>query len=338
MKRYVFHFFVLGLVASCAPGGPFDNGGDGGVVPPPSLVADHRAVAAFDRIPEQYRAAVRQMLVSVPGESHGQAYLYGPRLIAREEPGCAAVVAWNGAPPNREDSLVVFKALRTGDRWQTYSGEEHIWTSDAAVAQVNGHFAYCRDGLGRTISAFAFGWCWDMTADNGPGGDPDPLYGVRWAGRTYTLDGRDHGIWGLDAKDGELTGNALCMDTYLDAMERFIAANPGSSLVFTTGPVDGEGNRGERGYQRAVKHDHIRAYVRRNGRVLFDYADILCWNEAGAESVATWNGITYQVIDPAYVGEYNGGDGSCHINEEGCRRIGKALWWLLARLAGWNGE
>lgn len=35
---------------------------------------------------------------------------------------------------------------------------------------------------------------------------------------------------------------------------------------------------------------------------------------------------------------YDGGHGGCHIAEDGTTLIGKALWVMLARVAGWDGN
>jgi hypothetical protein len=90
-------------------------------------------------------------------------------------------------------------------------------------------------------------------------GDPDPVYAVHWAG---TSEGgpQDDLRWGLDRGDESLTGNPVCMNTYLEATEQYIAFckdnGYSTKVVFTTGPVDGY--TGENGYQRHIKHEYIR--------------------------------------------------------------------------------
>jgi hypothetical protein len=76
--------------------------------------------------------------------------------------------------------------------------------------------------------------------------------------------------------------------------------------------------------------------------VLFDYADILCWSDAGLMHVATWNdgGALRQhpQIHPDNMLDLDGTyqeDGD-HIGERGALRLGKALWVMLARMAGWR--
>ena len=91
----------------------------------------------------------------------------------------------------------------------------------------------------------------------------DPVYQVRWAGSS--VGGPDGDLrWGLDADDYALTGNRVCMDTYLAPpgyIDHCQANGYPTKVFFTTGPVDGGGNTGENGYQRHLKHQHIRDYV-----------------------------------------------------------------------------
>lgn len=207
---------------------------------------------------------------------------------------------------------------------------------------------------GFEIAAVGFGWCWDMTwRTNWPQtwsdikNELDPVYQVHWDGPSvYGPDGNTR--WGLDADDYALTGNRVSMDTYLNATEEYIAlceANHYPTVVFfTTGPVDGGGNLGERGYQRHLKHEHIRAHVRANNRVLFDYADILSWGNDGTQYTVTWTDHggqvqTFPYIHPDNMLDLDGSyteDGD-HIGQRGAVRLAKALWWMLARIAGWDG-
>jgi hypothetical protein len=139
------------------------------------------------------------------------------------------------------------------------------------------------------------------------------------------------------------------MDTYLDATQQYIdhcqANGYATRVLFTTGPVDGGGNTGESGYQRHLKHERIRAYVQASlDRVLFDYADILCWSNAGELNTRTWTDYggtlrTFPYIHDDNMLDLDGSyteDGD-HIGERGALRLAKALWWLLARIAGWDG-
>ena len=129
-----------------------------------------------------------------------------------------------------------------------------------------------------------------MTWQNAPGGAVDPVYKVRWAGST--VGGPNGNMrWGLDDGDNALTGNAVNMDDYLGAVDAYRAHCAVNSyptkVFFTTGPVDG--NTGESGYQRQLKNEHIRQHVLADQtRILFDYADILCYSDAGAFNEVSW--------------------------------------------------
>ena len=116
----------------------------------------------------------------------------------------------------------------------------------------------------------------------------DPVYQVRWVGRS--IGGPDGDMcWGLDAEDFSLTGNRVCMDTYLSATQQYIdhchMNNYPTKVFFTTGPAD---DIDLPGYQMQLKHEYIRRFVNNaiNG-ILFDYADILCWSNDGQLNTKT---------------------------------------------------
>jgi hypothetical protein len=231
--------------------------------------------------------------------------------------------------------------------WIHGYGEEDWYTSDTAVARTKNHLTYCNTN-DYEIAAMGFGWCWDMTWHNPPGGGIDPVYQVRWAGSS--VGGPDGDLrWGLDSGDSVLTGNRVCMQTYIDATAGYVAhcMNSGypTRVFFTTGPVDGGGNTGENGYQRSLKHDRLHAYIAQaDSGLLFDYADILCWSNSGELNTETWTdygGVlqTYPYIHDDNMLDLDGTyteDGD-HIGERGALRLAKALWWMLARIAGWDG-
>jgi hypothetical protein len=317
--------------------------------PPPPIVADHTVVDRFDDIPAEYREAVRTMWVDILGESHSAGYRIGLRLLSGADARFPASVTEGGDPePYRTDALRVSRHRwrEAYSRWAEGAGEALWYTSGDGRAEILAHIDHCA-GTDLNLALTGFGWCWDMTWHNGPGGDPDPVHHVRWAGSSE--GGPDGDLrWGLDEEDFALTGNRVSMDTYLEATQAYVdrcsSAGYDVRVAFTTGPVDGYS--GESGYQRHLKHEHIRAYVRADGsRILFDYADILCWGDAGTENVQTWTdgegtARSYSMIHPDNMLDLDGGyaeDGD-HIGERGALRLGKAMWWLLARVAGWDGR
>ena len=313
------------------------------------LIIDHTSVDKYQDIPQVWIDEVKKMWASLPGESHSSGYRIGCNLLQAADSKFAVNITESGTPEGATDLHLRFSRATWGDvgsatGWRYGYGEEDWYTSAQAIAQTKAGLAYCNT-TGPALAAIGFGWCWDANWHNTPGGTEDPVYHVRWAGSSVGGPEGDL-IWGLDAADTALTGNSINMDTYINATQAYIdycTTNGYSTKVFfTTGAIDGY--TGETGYQRYLKYQRIRDYVNASSNgILFDYADILCWSNAGVQNTTNWTDSTaaahtFPAIHSDNMLDLSGGyaeDGD-HIGERGALRLAKAMWYMLARIAGWN--
>ncbi len=317
-----------------------------------NIIIDHTAVDLYEEIPQQYIDSIKKMWVSLAGESHSSGYRKGLQFLENIDSIYDVSVMESGTPESATNEHLRFSRATWGTtsqatRWRYGYGEADWYTSNAAIEHTKEHLTYC-DTAGFTLDAFGFGWCWDMTWQNGVGGTIDPEFQVRWAGAS---EGGPQGSmrWGLDAEDSILTGNSVCMDNYINATMQYIqyCKDNGykTKVFFTTGPVDGGGNTGESGYQRYLKHQYIRQFVLNNDNlILFDYADILTWGDDGEHNLITWTdyaGVeqTFPYIHPDNMLDLAGtyAEDGDHIGERGALRMAKAMWYMLARMSGWEG-
>jgi len=300
------------------------------------IIADHTVVDSFDEIPGEWLDKVKQMLVWVPGMSHSLGYQNGARLLELYDSKFDSYI-WNSDPPPSYSG----NYLRVG---RPYMSSVNFWTTD--IDTYCGEM-YNQQIAGNPYTAVINGWSYESTWNNPPGGGVDPVFNIQWAGDAGGLR------WGLDAADQSLTGNPVCMDTYISAINTYNVyfSNHGmvTKAIFSTGVVDDNAGT-ESGFQRELKNKHIRDYViAHSGTILFDYADILVYSNDGERYQATWNdngSLRYHdQIHPENELDYNASwaivdendaDGD-HIGEVGALRLAKALWWLLARVAGWDG-
>jgi hypothetical protein len=80
----------------------------------------------------------------------------------------------------------------------------------------------------------------------------------------------------------------------------------------------------------------IRQYCVANDKVLFDFADLDSWwfnpaTEEWEHASYDYEGDTVPVEHPQFNGNQAG-----HTTYESCEQKGRSVWWMMARLAGWQ--
>ena len=208
-----------------------------------------------------------------------------------------------------------------------FKGSSYNWNSDGS-------------GGGLVLHDYA------MTGDLG---NPDR---TTWATltRNYLLANTDVNvvIW---AWCGEVSyATEVDINTYLDLMTTLENDFKNVKFVYMTGHLDGTGLTGN----LHLRNEQIREYCKTNNKVLFDFADIECYNPDGDYFGAKNpdDGCFYDtdgdgVLEGNWAAEWQnthteGTDwyncSSAHSEPLNANQKAYAAWWLWARLSGWNGK
>lgn len=315
------------------------------------VIIDHFAVDQYGDIPPDIMALIKTRWVSYAGESHSGAVRAGVLLLEAEDSDFAVSVTESGTPEGPTTAHLRVSRATWGNRttpasWIYSYGEEDFYTSAEGRAQTIAGLDYCQANI--PLRALIFGWCWDMVWHNPLTATKDPVYKCGWAGASESGPEGDL-AFGLDAEDAAITGNSVCMDTYLSAVMEYNqhcqAEGHITNVCFSTGPVDDTAYDDEIGWQREVKTNYIRAFVSGKSVYLFDYSDIVSWDNAGAENIKLWTDADggfhpYQWVADDNLLNLDGSDGYAtsgyHLGERGAKRLAKAIWVLMARMEGWT--
>ncbi len=123
------------------------------------------------------------------------------------------------------------------------------------------------------------------------------------------------------------------INTYLAKMTELEADYPGIIFIYMTGHLDGGGVDGD----LYTSNNQIRAYCTANDKVLFDFADIESYDPDGTY-YPNETDACYWCEDWCAVHTCPSCDGCAHSHCFNCYQKGKAWWWMMATISGWNVE
>lgn len=146
------------------------------------------------------------------------------------------------------------------------------------------------------------------------------------------------------------TSTEADITTYLNLMAALENDFKNVKFVYMTGHLDGTGLTGA----LHLRNEQIRTYCKSNKKILFDFADIECYNP---------DGVYFGAKKPSDACDYDSDDNgsldsnwalqwqnshtqgkdwyncsSAHSQPLNANMKAYAAWWLWARLAGWNGN
>jgi len=138
------------------------------------------------------------------------------------------------------------------------------------------------------------------------------------------------------------------INAYLSEMNELEGEYPNVTFVYMTGHLDGSGVAGDLN----VNNNQIRDYCTAHNKVLFDFADIESYDPDGnyfldraANDYCAYDSDGNGSRDGNWANEWcaahPGECSSCscaHSRPLNCDLKAKAFWWMMARLAGWDGN
>lgn len=145
------------------------------------------------------------------------------------------------------------------------------------------------------------------------------------------------------------TGNRDYVQTYLDLMESLEKEFPDVTFIYMTGHLDGTGEEGN----LARNNKQIRDFCTSRNKVLYDFADIESYNPDGvyfgdkyANDACDYDSNGDKIPDKNWAIEWQNShvEGvdwyqceAAHSQPVNANMKASAMWWLLARIAGWDG-
>lgn len=291
--------------------------------PGASRIIDHNCLD-LSRIPPDFIALIKQRLLVqyAPSGPHGDQIILGLQLLFNENP----LFAYSANQCKFVGDPTILRMIignPTGNAVATAAGEMQQLDENRSRPEYQ---PLSNDNPGEKRIALGRPWrsrwlCEYYVPSSDYWASDDGFYWIlsvnKWKNSHPNVS-----IWFWE-NDIENASHLYIMH-YLKTMKRlYDEAGDDSTFVLTTGPADTPNE------QRWERNKEIRNYCIRYNLWLLDIEDIETWYN-GQQYVE--NGIPTR--DPHYADDGFGG----MTNAENCRNKAIAYWWLLARIAGWDGE
>jgi hypothetical protein len=186
-------------------------------------------------------------------------------------------------------------------------------------------------------------------AISGDLGNPDR---TTWASRTRTYLGENPDVnvimWSWCGQVS--TATEADIETYLNLMNELEEEFPGVKFVYITGHLDGTGLTGNL-HQR---NEQIRKYCKDNKKVMYDFADIECYDPDGTyygdkkpDDACNYDTDGNGSLDGNWAVSWQNSHtqgvdwftcSAAHTQPLNANQKAYAAWWLWARLTGWDGK
>jgi len=132
---------------------------------------------------------------------------------------------------------------------------------------------------------------------------------------------------------GVSTNDEAGINAYLNAMNGLEQEYPTVTFIYMTGHTDGTGADGNLNVMNQI----IRDYCQANSKILFDFADIESYDPDGNYYPDTSDDCGWCTTWCASHTCPTCAD-CAHSHCFNCSSKGKAFWWMMARMAGWDGN